>query len=439
MALELSLHFLDPMQMIVRLTKDGEPTETDALPFQSPLQASDQRDLQWYLEAYPTYYTTEVDDAQAAHIGDQLSCWGAALFAAVFQHPTAARLIHRFQDQGEVGRLLTINSEHPTVLGQPWELLRDPAGTYLFLEQPRISIRRRLAGAGGGRRPFDVTAKDRLHLLVVVSRPSDATFIDPRADPQAVMDALEAEAPGRVRVEFLRPATLLHLLRRLEDKRLPVVDIVHFDGHGIYDLDGRLTAQATRGPVPAGLSDLVRQDTGGLGGQGYLLFEQEDGTTALISATLLGEALHRQHIGLVVLSACQSAMIGGDDPLGSVAARLTHAGLPSVLAMTHTVLVPTTRALFGHFYSELARGHAVGTALDNARRALYLDPVRGVRPRGMGHITLRLQDWFVPALYQAGRDTALLTEAPMATRIPARWGNLAAVQESGFHGRRPEL
>ena len=125
--------------------------------------------------------------------------------------------------------------------------------------------------------------------------------------------------------------------------------------------------------------------------------------------------------------------------MGSVAARLTHAGLPSILAMTHTVLVPTSRALFSHFYGELARGHAVGTALDNARRALYLDSARGVRPRGMGRITLRLQDWFVPALYQAGRDTALLTEAPMATYTPFRWGNLTAVQESGFHGRRREL
>jgi hypothetical protein len=63
MAIELTLRFPNPRQVIVRLTEDGEPTETDTLPFQSPLQASDQRDLQWYLEVYPTHYTTEVDDA----------------------------------------------------------------------------------------------------------------------------------------------------------------------------------------------------------------------------------------------------------------------------------------------------------------------------------------------------------------------------------------
>lgn len=35
-----------------------------------------------------------------------------------------------------------------------------------------------------GRKPFQPQAKDTLHLLFVVSRPSDASFIDPRADPQ---------------------------------------------------------------------------------------------------------------------------------------------------------------------------------------------------------------------------------------------------------------
>jgi tetratricopeptide (TPR) repeat protein len=439
MALELRLLFSDPTHVIVRFTEDGESTDTDVLPFQSPLQVADQRDLQWYLEVYPTYYTTEVDDAQATRIADRLPDWGAALFTAVFAPPAAARLVHRFQDAAKPGRLLTVSSGHPAVLGQPWELLRDPTGTYLFLERPRIAVRRRLAGAGGGRRPFAVRPKDRLHLLFVVSRPTNATFLDPRSDPQAVLDAVEAEAPGRVTVEFLRPATLAHLLRRLEDERLPPVDILHFDGHGVYDPDGRLTAKAARAPIPAGLAPLLRQETGGPGGQGYLLFEAEDGAEALISATLLGDVLHRQQVGLIVLSACQSAMVGGEDPMGSVAARLTHAGLPAVLAMTASVLAPTTRALFGTFYGELARGLALGTALENARRALYTQPVRSERLRGPARVPLVLQDWFVPALYQAGRDTALLTDAPSLVPTPTQWGNLPAVQEAGFHGRTREL
>jgi tetratricopeptide (TPR) repeat protein len=439
MALELSLLFPDLEHVVVRLHVDGDITDAAPQPFSSPLDATAQHDLHWYLEVYPAHYTTEVDDARAARLADQLPRWGEALFTAVFHSREAARLFNRFQDAAEAGRLLTISSGHPAVLAQPWELLRDPTGTYLFLERPRISVRRRLVGAGGGRPPFLGKAKRRLHLLFVVSRPTDAAFIDPRSDPAAVLDALAAQAPGRVAVEFLRPATFDHLLDRLEDTRLPPVDILHFDGHGVYDPDGQLADRVGRAMLSPGLAHLTRQAAGRGGPQGYLLFEDTDGTTALVSAVRLGEMLHRQQVRLVVLSACQSAMVGGDDPMGSVAARLLHAGLPAVLAMTHTVLVATTRALFGHLYGELARGQPIGTALDNARRKLYDDRQRGARQRGAERIALTLQDWFVPALYQAGRDTALLTKTRVAAPAPALWGNLPEMQESGFHGRSHAL
>ena len=154
-----------------------------------------------------------------------------------------------------------------------------------------------------------------------------------------------------------------------------------------------------------------------------------------VPAALLGEMLNRKRIGLVVLSACQSAMVGGEDAMGSVAARLTDSGLPAVLAMTHSVLVQTTRALFDEFYEQLAGGRPVGTSLDNARRALYAHPERGERRRGNGFITLKLQDWFLPALYQPGRDTALLTKGAAAATAPAPVvTGLPELQESGFHG-----
>ena len=315
---------------------------------------------------------------------------------------------------------------------------------------PRISVRRRLAGAGGGREPFEVRAKKRLRLLLAVSRPKGSGFLDPRADPMVVMDALEAHAPGRVDVEFLRPATVDGLVRRLEDESLPHVDVLHFDGHGAYDSDGRLAEQARQGALqrPGAGEHLLRREGGGeqpRAQQGYLLFEHADRSADLVSAEELGDLLNRQEVGLVALSACQSAAVGGEDPMGSVAARLTHAGIPSVLAMTQSVLLDTTRALFSEFYGELARGRPIGAALDNARRTLRAHPERGERRRAGGTVTLRLQDWFLPALYQAGRDTALLTasKAAGAAAVPEDAGgpadNLRGVQESGFHGRTREL
>jgi hypothetical protein len=299
---------------------------------------------------------TEIDDERARRIAERIPASGAALFDAVFADRERGRLFDRFQDASEEGKLVTVSSDHPAVLAQPWELLRDPKGTFLFLDEPQISIRRQLAGAGGGRSPFNVTPRDRLHLLFVVSRPTDAGFIDPRADPQAVMDAIDAEAPGRVTWEFLRPATVDALIRRLDDRRLAAVDILHFDGHGAYDWDGTLAQRLKQEATAAGGSHGLKDAANTQVHQGYLLFEKPDGTTAPIAAGMLADLLHRKKVGRTVLSACQSATVGGEDPMGSVAARLTHAGLPSVLAMTHSVLVSTTRALFSHFYRELARG-----------------------------------------------------------------------------------
>lgn len=437
MPLELNLLYPDPGHLSVRLGDESSAT----LPFTSPLTDADQQDLRWYLEIYAGRYTTDVDDARAARFAARLSQLGQALFQAVFADRVAQRLFNAFQDSQEAGRLLTVSAVHPEILSLPWELLRDPSGTFLVHEAPRLTIRRRLPGATGGRPPLPVQPKPQLRLLFVVSRPTDAPFIDPRSDPLAVLAALDQKAPGRVEVEFLRPATLQNLVDRLENDDLPPVDILHFDGHGVFDRTGVLSG--VQGvPVPTASASL-RQDELPLGANtGYLYFEQPDGTKDPVSAPELGDMLHRRQVGLVVLSACQSAALGGDEPLGSVAARLTAAGLPAVIAMTYSVLVATTRELFGEFYRQLAGGRGLGEALDAARRRLYANPDRHEVQRGAHRVPLRLTDWFVPALYQVGWDAPLLTkagpEAAPAEPGPARH-NLPPPQEAGFFGRSPEL
>ncbi|MBD2165997.1 CHAT domain-containing protein [Calothrix membranacea FACHB-236] len=385
--MELNLSFPENHQVIVKF--DGQ--DTDRLDFASPLSAADREEIRWYLETYAARYTTDVDDKRAEGIAKKFRQWGEDLFNAVFQHRTAQRLFNYFQDENQPGRLLTISASHPVILSLPWELLCDPQGTYLFHENPRISIRRRLAGAGGGRRPFKVQVKDRLRLLFVVSRPSDAGFIDPRGEAMAVLNAIQQAAAGRVEVEFLRPATLDNLVARLEDSRQPPVDIVHFDGHGVFDLDGRFQEQAKHSD-PVGLTKGGNENGGNIG---YLLFEDKEGKKALITAETLGDMLNRQRVGLIVLSACQSAAMGGEDgedAMGSVAARLTHAGIPTVLAMTHSILVTTAQQLFAKFYQGLVSGAGMGEALDNARRDLYLNQLRGERQRGENRVQLKLQD-----------------------------------------------
>jgi tetratricopeptide (TPR) repeat protein len=101
----------------------------------------------------------------------------------------------------------------------------------------------------------------------------------------------------------------------------------------------------------------------------------------------------------------------------------------------------TTRALFAKFYEQLLRGKGTGEALDNARRQLFRKQERGTRQRNERQITLKLQDWFLPALYQVGKDTALLRRDLTRQKREERsiWGNIRPLQEAGFFGRSREL
>lgn len=430
MAVELRLEFTAEDRVSVRLLGAGNKPPTPPAPFTPPLDEQARKDLHWYLEVFPTAYTADHEDETAAAVAGKLEGWGTDLFNAVF-NGKARDLLTSFCESREDGKLLTIASDHPVVLAQLWELLYHPDdSTYLFLKQPRISIRRTLTG---GADPCAVAPKPRLHLLFVVSRPQEDGFIDPRADALAVMDAIDAEAPGRVTIEVLRPPTLAALLARLEDRRKPAVDILHFDGHGAY---GVATGGTATGATAHGTLMRAAPDTAPMG---YLLFETADGKRHAVSADELGEYLQGKQVGLMVLSACRSAMVGGKDPLGCVAARLVHAGLPSVLAMTQSVLVATTKALFGAFYRYLGRGDGIGAALDTARRDIRLNKQRGERQRGADKVPLELHDWFLPALYQSGPGEALLDADAPEPEPAAPWGNLPDLPESGFYGRGREL
>jgi hypothetical protein len=245
MTTELNLRFPDKDHVIVRL--GAEDDGSGQLPFVNPIVDRDLRDIQWYVETYGAHSLGDPDDKEAKRIEKQLPAWGKDLFKAVFIGSEAQRRFNSFQEAERDTRLLTISAEHPAILALPWELLHDssaPDGTFLFHEQPTISIRRRVAGATVGRAPFKPAPKDSLHLLFVVSRPEDAGFLDPRADSEPVLDAIDRHAVGRVTCEFLRPPTLDALNDRLNDTSNPHVDILHFDGHGVFDRHGNLPNRA---------------------------------------------------------------------------------------------------------------------------------------------------------------------------------------------------
>jgi len=116
----------------------------------------------------------------------------------------------------------------------------------------------------------------------------------------------------------------------------------------------------------------------------------------------------RDHrIPLFFLEACETAQ-AAIDPSSSVAGSLLESGVASVVAMSHSVLVETARRFIQAFYEELVAGARVGQAMLAGQRALKKDTFRGKTFRG----ELRLEDWFVPVLFQEEDDPQLITERP---------------------------
>src|SRR5258706_292804 len=202
-------------------------------------------------------------------------------------------------------------------------------------------------------------------------------------------DYERAELGARAAVEFLYPPTLKALSDRLSDRKAALVHVVHFDGHGVYDADM---------------------------GLGYLLFEDNKHAGDRVDANRLGTLLNRCGVPLMVLNACQSAAQQEANPYASVAARLIRAGVGSVLAMNYSVLVVAARKFVAAFYANLADGLTIGQALDQGRRALLADEQRHIltRHNAQGELaeeTIRLRDWFLPALYQQAADPTVFDAA----------------------------
>jgi CHAT domain-containing protein len=273
------------------------------------------------------------------------------------------------------------------LLSLPWELLHDGRG-YLFQGKHAVRVRRRLPN----RHPQSVKVTGLpIRILLISPRPEDAHtgYIDHRISALPLVEAVESLGELAT-LTVLTPPTfpaLQQALQQVAAKNQPF-DVVHFDGHGVYDREH------------------------GLGG---LCFEDPKDAQKLqkramefIDARDMAAVMRDHRIPLVFLEACQSATVEVD-PTASVAAKLLEEGVTSVVAMSHSVLVETARRFVKAFYEELARGARVGQAMLAGQQALIGDTYRG---KIMGAGELHLQDWFVPVLYQEEQDPQLITALP---------------------------
>jgi len=257
----------------------------------------------------------------------------------------------------------------------PWELSTDQERGRRLARSRFISIVRTL-GTKDPPRPAKLRIDGKLRVLVVDSQPEGATAIDFANEKERIKKAL-----GKWKyadLEFLDHASFEETCQRLETGAF---NVVHFIGHGGHD-QGR--------------------------GQWYLLFEkdhQKDRVFAVDIADRFGDI---KSLRIAVLNACRTGELPGEvdgDPLSGVAAALSVAGVPVVVAMQIPVTDSMAIEFSEAFYSALRSGLPVEAAVAQGRQVVRLSS----------------PEWATPVLYLRGSSSELFEfrpAAPEATDAP---------------------
>jgi hypothetical protein len=168
---------------------------------------------------------------------------------------------------------------------------------------------------------------------------------------------------GLIDWDELSPVTTRSLNDRMRNGPRP--DIIHYYGHGVYK-----------------------------DGQGYLLFDSADapGKIRRLEAGKLATQLGG--IRLIMIHACQSAMVDDEESEGGLltgVAPALSAVSEAVVAMQLTIRIQAATRFSEVFYEEIARGRSLQAAVAEARRAVYLDEEDSA-------------SWHVPTLYIRTRE-----------------------------------
>ena len=403
----------------------------------APLGPIETDDIRWYLERYSAWANEHFTE-RAKEIEAKLPEWGRLIYSEL-KHEAGGKAFQRWESAPKGGaRRLTVfvdqtliagatEDEEATakeaatlLLGLPWELIRDEKG-YLFEGTRGVSVRRRLPNKDY-REP--TATNPPIRVLLVSPRPEDeqARYIDHRISAKPVVEAL-AGLGELAEFKILTPPTagaLEEELRTAADAEKPY-HVVHFDGHGVFSKEHALGALCFEDPKDSKKLQKRASD--------------------IVDAEKLAASLRDHRVPLFFLEACQSARTD-KDPTASVAGKLLQSGVASVAAMSHSVLVETAKRFVETFYPELMKGRSVGEAMLAGQRALFQDKFRGKTFTG----DLRLEDWFVPVLFQEEQDPQLIRETPAADvragierRQKLALGALPETPPHTFIGRSREL
>lgn len=196
---------------------------------------------------------------------------------------------------------------------------------------------------------FSAASEGPLRILVMVAAPETDGETGRLRYEDEQMQIAEAFGPllrrGDIEIHFTADGSEQALRQALD---APRYDIFHFSGHSEYNVADWLTLRS----------------------EGFLLLEDELSMhprrfAATAFAALLNERPEKRP-SLVFLSSCQSAQGGTSGGYSGVTAHLLEAGIPGVVAMSHSVIDVYATLFAAQFYKHIAEGLSVPLAFSKA-------------------------------------------------------------------------
>jgi len=310
---------------------------------------------------------------------DRFKIIGQKLYNTVFGSEEIRRLLDRLlHAESEIPVIeFHIPDEGSLLQAYPWELLHN-SERYLFDGYHAFPVRH-----VDFETPItQVNLKGILSVLYLAPRPDMSSHKGYESFPvleKSYLKDLNLRHPDRLVLGY-PTANPIDALQKYLIEPETLVQVVHFDTHGGFgwlcqckQLNSPNTKQCSRSHCNKPRSSDQRD-------QGYLAFENANGDVDWISGDDLGKRLDGKGVQVVVLSACQSGLVGGNSTFNSVAGALVKQCIPAVVAMQFSVEVEQAKKFVEFFYEVLANRKPLTEAMAEARISMSTS-------------------WYRPALY----------------------------------------
>ncbi|MEL6846412.1 MAG: CHAT domain-containing protein, partial [Bacteroidota bacterium] len=241
-------------ELIYKPADDARPeVKSKRFNFTAPIGLLETDEIKWYLEDY-YLWPTELYQERARTIEGRLPEWGEELYKSIRQSESARNTLSAWEQSEEKSRRrfsILIDSDPPEnsseekqqdyyaaasgLFSIPWEIMHDGSNFVCRNSSRPAQVRRRLPN-----REHQPTRLSKLpiRILLVSPRPEQkgVSYLDHRMSAKPLLQAT-AQLGSSVEIKILETPTYPALAAEIQsalDKDKPY-DVLHFDGHGIFD------------------------------------------------------------------------------------------------------------------------------------------------------------------------------------------------------------